>query len=286
MKDIYHMLGVSRQNVSQCLHRAVGKRVVAELVVNLAKDIRKEHGKMGCRKMYWKAFADLPLGRDQCEQILLSKGFRIEYPRNYRRTTYSIGKLYYPNRIEGLTVGGINQVWQSDITYFEVGDRFYYLVFIVDVYSRRIVGWSVDHSLWAQANIGALGKAIRLRGDGALKGLIHHSDRGGQYIDQEYISRLAQQQIRPSMCQFAWQNAYCERVNGIIKNEYLKSYKISNMVELKKAVSRAVYLYNFERPHWKLPNKLAPVVFERQLNEGLFRIKPTMKLYSNQVDTR
>lgn len=285
MKDIYHMLGLSRQNVSQCLQRVCAKTLAAEVVVSFAKEIRKEHGKMGCRKMYWKAFADLPFGRDQCEQILLSKGFRIEYPQNYRRTTYGIGKLYYPNRIEGLIVEGINQVWQTDITYIEVGDRFYYLVFIVDVYSRRIVGWSVDYSLWAQANIRALGKAIRLRGDGQLKGLIHHSDRGGQYIDREYISCLAQQHITPSMCQFAWQNAYCERVNGIIKNEYLKCWKLSNMVELKKAVSRAVYLYNFERPHWKLPNKLAPVIFEKQVSEGLFRIKPTMKLYSNKLDT-
>ena len=285
MKDMYHMLEVSRQNVSQCLRRAEVKTQAAEMVINLAKDIRKDHRRMGCRKMYLKAFMDFPLGRDQCEEILLSKGFRVEYPRNYRRTTYSIGKLYYPNRIEGLAVDGVNQVWQTDITYFEVGDRFYYLVFIADVYSRRIVGWSVDQSLWAQANIRALGKAIGLRGDGSLKGLIHHSDRGGQYIDREYTSRLEQQGIRPSMCQFGWQNAYAERVNGIIKNEYLKCYQISNMVELKKVVNRAVYLYNFERPHWNLPNKLAPAEFERQLSEGLFRIKPTMKLFSNQVDT-
>jgi len=285
MKEIYHMLELTRQNVSQCLRRAQVKVQAAEMVVELAKDIRKEHRRMGCRKMYLKAFMDFPLGRDQCEEILLSEGFRVEYPRNHRRTTYSIGKHYYPNRIEGLSVDGINQVWQTDITYFEVGKRFYYLVFILDVYSRRIVGWSCDYSLWAQANLRALGKAIRLRGDGNLKGLIHHSDRGGQYIDREYIARLEQQQIRPSMCQFAWQNAYCERVNGTIKNEYLNSYKISNMVELKKAVTRAVYLYNFERPHWNLPKKLSPAQFERQLSEGLFRIKPTMKLYSNQLDT-
>jgi putative transposase len=285
MKDIYHMLGTSRQNVSQCLLRVRTKTLAADMVVNLAKDIRKEHRIMGCRKMYWKAFKDMPMGRDQCEQILLSKGFRVQFPRNYRRTTYSIGKLYYPNRIEGMTVQGINRVWQTDITYFEVENRFYYLVFIEDVYSRRIVGWSVDYSLWAQGNIRALEKAIRLRGDGQLKGLIHHSDRGSQYIDQEYISRLTRQQITPSMCQFAWQNAYCERVNGTIKNEYLKCWKISNMIELKKAVSKAVYLYNYERPHMELPNWLAPAVFERQFNEGLFRKKPTMKLYSKQIDT-
>jgi len=285
MKDIYDMLGISRQNVSQCLQRAHCKTMAADMVVKIAKDIRKEHRKMGCRKMYWKAFKDLPMGRDQCEQVLLSKGFRVEFPRNYRRTTYSIGKHYYPNRIEGVTLDGINQVWQTDITYVEIGNRFYYVVFILDVYSRRIVGWSVDYSLWAQANIRALGKAIRLRGDGQLKGLIHHSDRGGQYIDQEYISCLTHQQITPSMCQFAWENAYCERVNGIIKNEYIKCCKISDIVELKKAVSKAIYLYNHQRPHRELPDRVAPAVFEKQLNQGLFRIKPTMKLYSKQVDT-
>lgn len=285
MKDIYHMLGLSRQNVSQCLERVRAKAIAGEVVIDLAKNIRKEHPKMGCRKMYWKAFKEFPMGRDQCEQLLLSTGFRVQFPRNYRRTTYSIGKHYYANRIEGMTLQGINCVWQTDITYVEVGHRFYYVVFIEDVYSRRIVGWSVDYSLWAQANIRALGKAIRLRGDGQLKGLIHHSDRGGQYIDQEYISCLTQQQITPSMCQFAWENAYCERVNGIIKNEYLKCWKISDIVELKRAVRKAVNLYNNERPHRELPNRVAPAVFEKQLSQGLFRIKPTMKLYSKQLDT-
>ena len=285
MKEIYNRLGTSRQNVSQCLQRLRAKTTAADMVVSVAKDIRKKQPKLGCRKIYLKAFQHLPLGRDQCEQILLSSGFRVQFPPNFRRTTYSIGKLYYPNRIEGLTLQGINRVWQSDITYFEVGDRFYYLVFIIDVYSRRIVGWSVDHSLWAQANLRALRKAFCLRGDGPLKELIHHSDRGSQYIDKDYIACLTQHQITPSMCQFAWQNAYCERVNGIIKNEYLNCWKISDLTALRKAVTKAIHLYNYERPHRELPNKVAPAIFETQLNNGLFRIKPTMKLYSKQIDT-
>ena len=99
MKEIYTMLGISRQNVSQCLQRIRAKTTAADMVVRVAKDIRKQHPKMGCRKIYLKAFQQLPLGRDQCEQILLSSGFRVEFPPNFRRTTYSIGKLYYPNRI-------------------------------------------------------------------------------------------------------------------------------------------------------------------------------------------
>jgi putative transposase len=282
MTQMYKMLNLSRQNVSQKLRRTVARNLAEEIVLELAGEIRKDHPQMGCRKMYWKSFSQMPLGRDYCEQIMISNGLQVHFPPNFKRTTYSIGKLYYPNLIEGLTLNGLNQVWQTDITYYEVKDNFYYLVFIEDIYSRRIIGWSVDHSLWAQANLGALQKAIDLR-NCSLEGLIHHSDRGGQYIDKDYINTLKAHQIKPSMCKHAWQNAYCERVNGIIKNEYLKSWKIGSFEELKVAVRKAVTLYNTGRPHWELPGRLTPSEFESKLKA--FRIKPTMKLYSSQQDT-
>jgi putative transposase len=285
MTGMYGMLGLSRQSVSQKLHRMSKKAIVANTVLDLASDIRKKHPKMGCRKMYLKIADQIPLGRDQCEDILLSSGFRVQFPPNFRRTTYSIGKLYHPNLIEGLKVDGLNQVWQTDITYFEVDNKFYYLVFIEDIYSRRIVGWSVDHSMWAQANLRSLQQAIDLRGPETLKGLIHHSDRGGQYIDREYVHKLRNLNITPSMSKFAWQNAYCERLNGIIKNEYLKSWTISGLAQLDQAVNNAVHLYNHDRPHRGLPYNLSPIEFEDRIMKGLFRIKPTMTLYSPKVDT-
>lgn len=284
MNQFYTMLGTSRQNVSQQLRRVEDKTAARQLVLNLARDIRKDHRRMGCRKMYWKSFNKMPLGRDQCESIMLENGLRVRFPRNFRRTTYSIGKHFYPNRIEGLTLNDVNQVWQTDITYVEVGNRFYYVVFIMDVYSRRIVGWSVDYSLWAQANIRALREAIELRGGGKLPGLIHHSDRGSQYIDKDYVSELGKYEITPSMCKHGWQNAYCERINGTIKNEYLRTWDIVGYSELKLYLDRAVNLYNNDRPHDNLPNRMAPAVFEAKL-EQLFRIKPTMTLYSGKSDT-
>lgn len=282
MTDLYKILKMSRQNVSQKLHRAAVKAIAEGAVLELASEIRKNHPRMGCRKMYWKNFSKMPLGRDYCEQIMIYNGFRVHFPPNFKRTTYSIGKLYYSNLIEGLTLDGLNQVWQTDITYYEVKQAFYYLVFIEDIYSRRIIGWSVDHSLWAQANLRAIKGAIELR-DTDLKGLIHHSDRGGQYIDKDYTNLLTKHKIQPSMCKHAWQNAYCERVNGIIKNEYLKNWRIESLEQLEKAVQKAVNLYNTDRPHWQLPDRLTPCEFERKLKA--FRIKPTMKIYSQQVDT-
>src|SRR5882762_8262403 len=284
MTGLYDMLGVSRQNVSQKLHRVSKKAIAAKAALVLASDIRKDHPRMGCRKIYWKVADQMPMGRDQWENILLSNGFRVQFPPNFKRTTYSIGNLYHPNLIEGLIVDGLNQVWQTDITYFEVNNKFYYLVFIEDIYSRRIVGYSVDESMWAQANLRCLRQAIDLRGPETLKGLIHHSDRGGQYIDKEYVGELRRLHIRPSMSKFAWQNAYCERLNGIIKNEYLKCWRITSLEDLTWAVDKAVHLYNNDRPHNALPGRMTPIEFEDRVTKGLFRIKPTMKLYS-QGDT-
>jgi putative transposase len=284
MTDLYRMLGMSRQNVSQKLLRIYKQTLREAAVVELAAQIREDHPQMGCRKMYWKGLSALPVGRDHCEKILISSGFRVQFPMNYRRTTYAIGKLYHPNLIEGLELDGLNQVWQSDITYVEVKDKFYYLVFIEDVYSRRIVGWSVDESLWANANIKALGKAIALRGEN-LSGLIHHSDRGSQYIDKDYTRLLRAYGILPSMCQHAWQNAYCERVNGIIKNEYLKHWNLCSFPQLERAVERAVDLYNYERPHWNLTDRLSPVSFEQKLNTGFWDKRPITRLYKQQVES-
>ena len=86
-------------------------------------------------------------GRDKTEQFLLQSGYRINYPPNYKRTTYAQHHLHYPNLIEGLELNNINQLVQTDITYYRVGERFYYLVFLIDVYSRRIVGYALNKTL-------------------------------------------------------------------------------------------------------------------------------------------
>lgn len=284
MKAFYSMLKMSRQNVSQKIIRSQRGAMIAETAIELANEIRKDHPEMGCRKMYWKNLSNLPIGRDECEKVLISSGFRVQFPKNYKRTTYSISKFYHPNLIEGLEINGINQVWQTDITYFEVKDRFYYLTFIEDVYSRRIVGWAVDYSLWAEANMRALRKAFKLRGQ-QLNGLIHHSDRGSQYIDQGYNDLLKRKEIRPSMCQYAWENSYCERLNGIIKNEYLRHWNVSNLDQLKRSLERAVYLYNNERPHGSLLQRHSPVEFEQKLKAGFFEESPLMRIYKHGVES-
>ncbi len=104
-------------------------------------------------------------GRDKVEQLLLNSGYRVFYRRRFKKTTDHRREFYYPNLIEGMELNDMNQVVQTDITYYRIGEQFYYLTFLIDVYSRRIVGHAVSKSLHAQANIRALTKMLQLRGN-------------------------------------------------------------------------------------------------------------------------
>ena len=154
------------------------------------------------------------IGRDAFIETLMSLGYRVKRNKNYKRTTIA-SKLYYPNLIKGIELVSPNHLWQSDITYFEVGTRFYYGVFIIDVYTKEIVGYSVSDNMRATANVKALKSAICEYG----KVKIHHSDRGSQYIAKKYTAILNDIESQISMGLTAQDNAYAERINQTISYE-------------------------------------------------------------------
>jgi transposase InsO family protein len=143
-------------------------------------------------------------------------------PRSFKpRTTRSRHSLgYSPNRLrEGVELEAINRVWVGDITYVPLRHRFAYLALLMDLYSRRIVGWSLEHHMEESLVIGALRMAIRHRQPGPA--LIHHTDRGGQYAGQEYRrilhrSRMLQSMSRAEDC---YDNAFMESCFGRLKAE-------------------------------------------------------------------
>jgi len=227
--------------------------------------IREEHPGCGLEKIYYQ-LSPTWMGRDRFVTYFMKRGYGIIIRQNYYRTTIPT-HLRYPNLIEGLLVTQINMVWQSDITYYRIGDVFYYIVFIVDVFSRRILAYQVSDHLRAQANILALKSALRKRATN-LSNLIHHSDRGSQYVDKEYLKILNDNNILISMGLRGQENAYAERINGIIKNEYLKYWEIDSLDMLKQKVKKAVNHYNYKRPHRSLPMRSTPVSFEKQLKLG------------------
>jgi len=256
LNELYRQLGISKQAVHQ-YHRR--QQVFDEKMANLiieADDLRAEHPGCGVEKMYYTLKPDF-IGRDRFIETFMELGYRVKKIKNYHRTTIPTW-LKYPNLIEGLVVSNTNMVWQSDITYFELGDRFYYIVFILDVYSRKIVGYAVSESLRAEANIRALNMALQHR----PAPQIHHSDRGSQYIDKRYVKMLTDAGTQISMGLQAQDNAYAERINGIIKNEYLKMKEIGSFSSLRSALKKAVDHYNNKRIHRSLTQRMTPVQFE------------------------
>ena len=265
MKDLLQVLGISRQALHQHNLRQMKIRICERVIIEKANAIRERHPKMGCRAMHL-LMGDSELGRDRCEELLLAKGFRLKRHRNPFRTTHGQSVYTFPDLIQGLRIRSINRVWQTDITYFiSSNSDVFYLVFIEDVYSRRIIGQAAHEHMRAEANLICLHQAFELRKGYPLKGLIHHSDHGGQYIDKEYLSALQSRHIKISMCSEAWQNAYSERINGTIKNDYLKAWRIDTLSDLRKALTKAVNAYNHEKPHRNLPGKMSPVRFEEYL---------------------
>lgn len=209
----------------------------------------------------------------------MASGFRVLYPPNYIKTTHSVRLHQFGNLIEGLVIRDINKVVQTDITYLWMKDRFYYLVFIIDVYTRVITGYHASCGMQAEANMQALQMMIAQRGKENIKGLIHHSDRGSQYNSKEYLSALKQHGIKISMCTQAWENAYSERINRTIKHEYLRHCKIDCLETLRRELRKAVKLYNENRPHWSLLKQMAPARFEEYVNRLSKEKRPKMFIY-------
>jgi len=216
------------------------------------------------------------IGRDRFVDLFMDLGFRVKIKKNYRRTTYA-SSMYYPNLIKGMKVNAPSTVWQSDITYIDVGGKFYYAVFIIDVYTKKIVGYQVSNHMRATANITALKEALK----GNKPPLIHHSDRGGQYICKEYNDLLKMNNSKISMALSGQDNAYAERINRTIKEEYLDHWKPKTFEQLRQCVNKAVSHYNNKRPHNNI-GKLSPVEFEKKwFNDSLFT-KPVLTIFDNE----
>lgn len=235
-------------------------------LLSIIQDIRKDHPTMGLRDMY-HMIKPKCMGRDKFEAFCKAEKLGSKRPKNYARTTDSTGVLRFENHIKDLELDHLNQVWVSDISYFLLNGRFYYLCFVLDAYSRRILGYCVSKRLLTeQTTLPAIRMALKTRKRKKLKqfGLIFHSDGGGQYYDHDFIILTKEYGIINSMCEYAWENGKAERINGVIKNNYLKHRKIVNWEQLCKEVDRAVSLYNTKKPHIGL-NRKTPIEFENEV---------------------
>lgn len=274
---MYKALGITKQSFHQHHNRLLKRMELEAYLQCIVAQVREDHPSMGCRDMYYLIQPE-SMGRDQFEQYCLEAGFLIARVKNYKRTTDSSGVKRFENLAQGLTLDAINQLWASDITYFQIGHRFYYLTFIIDCYSRRIIGHSSSiRLLTSHTTIVALKSALRTRRNQNIEGVILHSDGGGQYYADAFLTMTKTNKIQNSMCVYPWENPYAERINGVIKNNYLVHRSITNFNQLIREVDRAVNLYNHQKPHKGL-NRLTPVHFEN-VSLGKANIKDCNKEY-------
>jgi putative transposase len=281
MKDLYALLTISKQAIQQASQKQIKDQLIDLQIVEQIIKLRIRHPIMGLKKLY-VLIQPKEMGRDKFLQIAAEYGLKAKIPRSFKRTTYAHPSALYHNLLVKKQFTDVNQVWCGDITYFQILDKFYYLTFLMDVYSRKIVGHSASLSLQSElTTLQTLKNALKERKIGNYENkLIHHSDRGSQYIYTSYLALLEKQGIQISMSKSVLENAHAERLNGIIKNEYLSHWKISSFQDLEKALDKAVHLYNTERPHAEL-NFKTPNQFEKELDQIPHEKRKKLKIYTD-----
>lgn len=241
-------------------------------ILSQVQKIRQRQPRIGGRKLLVKLEEiGIEVGRDALFDMLRDNGLLVRRRRNGIRTTNSSHWLRkYPNLIRHFEPIRPNQLWVSDITYLETVEGFLYLFLITDAYSKKILGWAIADNLDADNAVEALQMALRLM-KVDCSGLIHHSDRGVQYCSDKYVKLLNKHNILISMTENGdpLENAIAERVNGILKDEWLYDMGKLNKTGMQKIIPQIILIYNDERPHLSL-DMLTPNV-AHQMSEKLKR---------------
>lgn len=217
--------------------------------------IRSKMPRLGTRKLYYLMKQELiamqiKIGRDVLFNFLRAEQLLIKPRRNYIKTTNSKHWMKkYPDLITGMEITCPEQLWVSDITYIKTEAGHQYLSLITDAYSKKIMGYELLDNLSTTGPLNALKMALKNRKYSSE--LIHHSDRGLQYCSKEYITQLTQQGIRISMTQNGdpYENAIAERVNGILKYEFLLVDGLKDHLQALQVISDSIEIYNQDRPH-------------------------------------
>jgi len=264
MNRLYATVNTTKQCFHQYYNRQLKQLDESQNLLTVIRKIRKDHSTMCCRYMYEMIKPEC-MGRDKFEAFCKENGFMSKRYLNQHKTTDSRGVTRFDNLLLNTDVKTINEAWASDITYYQLSDQTCYITFIIDLHSRRIVGHATSTSLHTtNTTLPALKMAIKTRNNIDLNGLIMHSDGGGQYYASCFKRLTNHHEMRNSMCKHPWENPYAERINGVIKNNYLRNKAINNFEQLKKEVDRSVWLYNNEKPH-KALKKSTPISFENNI---------------------
>jgi transposase InsO family protein len=262
------VLGVSRQSVYQAQRRQAVRYELGAQVKDLVMKVRRELPRLGTRKLYYLlrdefAARGLKVGRDTLFSYLRAQHLLVWPKKNYTKTTNSKHWLKkHPNLLAERNLSRPEEVFVSDITYIKSRERTHYLSLVTDAFSRKIMGYHLSDDLSAENVVKALKMAAKNRMSD--QPLIHHSDRGLQYASAIYQNELRRHNITPSMTDGydCYQNALAERINGILKQEFL-SEKCNTGSELELLIRQSIDTYNRKRPHLSLQMKTPDEIHQK-----------------------
>lgn len=249
------LFGVTRQSFYQRQELDYEYEVFKSFIISYVLEVRAVAPRMGCEKLHVMCqcqFGDkYRIGRDAFYTLLRSKGLMLKIKKRKTRTTDSEHPyIRYKNLAKDVVPDAANQLWVADITYIWTSQGFCYLSLITDAYSHKIMGWILADSLKYIHTEEALRQAIASEGV-ELSGLIHHSDRGVQYAYPAYTDLLREHQIQISMTENGdpLENAVAERVNGILKQEWLSRETFRDIGHINTVLRPVIAFYNTRRPH-------------------------------------
>lgn len=283
------MLGYSKQAYFKATKNEKIKKetnvVVVSFILKKVEQIRRDMPKIGGRKLYFLIKPQLKekgykIGRDLFFEVLKEHNLLIKRKkRRYVTTDSSDWRRQFDNLIKGVLPYRPEQIWVADITYFVTEKEGHvHGHFLTDAYSKKIMGFEVSVDMKARSTLNALEMGLNNRMYD--EELIHHSDRGTQYCSSEYVSVLKKNNILISMTQDGspYDNAIAERINRIMKEEFLLGRTYREVNEVKRLTTRAVEIYNNYRPHWS-NYLLTPNEMHLQKNAP---IKTWSKIYDDE----
>ncbi len=282
MERFYEVVGGCRQNFHKRMAGAFNRREKEKQIVAQVKLWRENHPKMGSRTMYSSMKAagiEVPIGISAFEKLMSREGLTVRNTkRSIPQTSDGKGKREYPNLTNGLVLDDINQLVSTDITYFWVVDRWYYLFTLKDVYSQNLLSLVPSQHMKGENAIQLLRELEKVRQASQLNGCIHHSDNGSQYDSEEVLAYLQKLKMRVSRAGSCEQNGSCEQMHHIIKNMYLRHFGIRNFDELVAACQKTKRLMNEQRAVMQLGYRTVEV-FEQYIQTLEPGQRPQKELY-------
>jgi putative transposase len=243
----------------------------------MAKAIKFSHERSykiyGYRKVHEDLTQEMKIEccKETVRCIMRASGLRSRVKHKWIRTTHSDHQYQVAgNILDGdFTVSQPNRVWVTDITYIQTGEGWLYLGAVMDLFGRRIIGWSMSKRIDTQLVSDALGMALKQRGMG--KDLLHHSDRGSQYCSDMYQKTLRMHRITCSMSRKGncWDNACIESFFGSLKSEWVYGKRYQTREEAKTDIFNYIEMfYNRQRRHETL-GYISPVEYEERHRENI-----------------